>query len=273
MMKKLMCALFVFGFVCASMAVTFTVADYKAGFATVPVFYTGTLTLSNGFVDGECKALAFKNTYKMYASICQPCLDCYYDCAEVDGSDYDKKYNNPYDLDPKDVSGYVYYILDVDKKAKEVTYFVIPIEGNASFFNYDFQMQNKQTSLWQTNAVADEPFFYLVGVKDSKKWTFGKGAQKITLTASITKTFNGVASASNWGDLADIDGTRFFNGVVKLNRDDAITKKLMGEMVSGICGNIPCEDFIDSAFFEYVLGKSYKKYDYIDAYAFFDYDM
>lgn len=268
-MKKLLCA-FLLTSVVSVFATTFTVSDYKAGFATVPVFYSGTMSMSNGFIDDECVAKSFKKTYKMYISICQPCLDCYYNCSEVDGNDYDTRYFNPYGLEPKGISGFAYYVIDIDKKAKEVYYLEIPFKDNISFFNYDFQMKNKQVSLWQTCQVIDEPFFYTVGLKDSKMWTFGKGSQKINLKTSIPRTFNGIASMSTWKD-SSYDNSAFFNGSVKLTRNDSITKKLMAEMVSGICGNIPCEEFIQDAFFTNVLSKSYKNYSWIEVENFFNF--
>jgi len=266
-------------------ATTFTVDDYKAGFATVPVFYKGSVSLSNGYIDLCCAVRKVKGSVPAYLAICQPCLDCYYNCRLVDGTDFNDKYTNPNGLEPKGVYGFMYYILDVDKKNKDVYYLVVPFDtkgeladANALYFNYNYQMAKKEVALWQTAAVADEPFFALVGVKDSKTWTFGKGKGKLSLKASIAKTFDGIASyttaaAGNaqpaaWVDDISCSYTYFFNGAVKLTRDDSVTKKLMAEMISGICGNIPCEDFIEGAFGDYVLNKSYKKYDWWDVATF-----
>ena len=267
-MKQLFCALFVFLMAVSLFAGTFTVDDYKAGYATIPVLYKGTLSV-DGYTSSaiDCKALKAKNTYPAYLAICQPCLDCYYNCMVVDGSDYNAKYANPNGLDPKGISGVLVYIVDVDKKAKTVSYYVIDVDECASFFNYNYStVANKQMAFWQTQAVGDEPFFAAIGTKDSKQWKIGKS---IMMKASVAKTFDGrvffgTVAAGNASSYAfDAGEGSFATGSLKLNRDDSITKKMMGTLVNGICANIPCEDFIDVSVIDYVLNKTYKGYEFI----------
>lgn len=268
-MKKLLCVLSLsLAFASVAMCGTFTVDDYKAGYATIPVMYKGTLSM-DGFSSSAtaCNAVKKKSSYPAYLAICQPCLDCYYNCMAVDGSDYNAKYSNPNGLEPKGISGVLVYVVDVDRKAKTVSYMTIDVDECASFFNYNYSsVGNRQIAFWQTQAVADEPFFASIGVKDSKQWKIGK---TISMKASVAKSFDGKAffgtTPSGNASAYAFDGGDgdFATGTIKLNRDDSTTKKMMGTLVNGICANIPCEDFIDVSVVDYVLGKSYKGYDLI----------
>lgn len=221
---------------------------------TVPLVYAGDLRLNDVYAEDDsledgCFVQTSMATYPMYMTMCQPCLDCY-PCTQLgvqDGVQLIDGAATGENASPMAITRWNLYILDLDKKAKKLDIYKLPIASSDPVFFTGNSSSNGQAFAQYVEPTAG---FAMAGKKNDYKFKYldatlgadyswkvnGNG----TSTAYIKSVTKWEGLCINWlafNDYGDTDPL-FYGyhsaGVIKLTRNASLTNTMVKNAFSSV---------------------------------------